>query len=104
MPQDPIAQVLTPDKTTQVPGQELHKPGENQAVQEQVQPNYPAWPTSKPGPRTTPSPIGMKPINAIRREQVAEIGYNQETGEPGIADRKPAATGQQLLGKRKERL
>jgi len=75
MPQDPIAQVLTPDKTTQVPGQELHKPGENQAVQEQVQPNYPAWPTSKPGPRTTPSPIGMKPINAIRREQVAEIGY-----------------------------
>jgi hypothetical protein len=51
------------------------------AVQ-RVTPHYPAWPSSKPGPQTTPVPPGMRPISAIRREQVAEVGYNQETGEP----------------------
>lgn len=44
---------------------------------------YPSWPTSKPGPRATPPPPGMRPLNALRPEQVVEVGYNQETGEPG---------------------
>jgi hypothetical protein len=28
----------------------------------------------------------MRPINALRPEQETEIGYNQETGEPGVYD------------------
>jgi hypothetical protein len=28
----------------------------------------------------------MRPINAIRAEQVVEVGYNQETGEPSTQD------------------
>lgn len=52
-------------------------------VKRRVTPHYPAWPTSKPGPQSTPPPPGMRPISAIRREQVVEVGYNQETGESG---------------------
>jgi hypothetical protein len=80
---------------------------------------FPTWPTSKPGPQSTPPPPGMKPVSAIRREQVAELNYNQETGEP--ADQNPLRanpdetltgptgfdqplTGQEMLRKRKPRL
>lgn len=42
------------------------------------------WPTSKPGPLATQPPPGQKPMLG-RTEQVVEIGYNQETGEPGTA-------------------
>lgn len=48
-------------------------------------PHFPGWPTSKPGPRKTMPPPGTRPINALRPEQVAEVGYNQETGEPSTA-------------------
>ena len=51
-----------------------------------IQPSYPTWPTSVPGPLATPPPPGMRPINAIRPEQVVEVGYNQETGEPATQD------------------
>ena len=49
----------------------------------QKYPNPPqmAWPTSKPGPRSTPPPPGMRPMPG-RTEQAVEIGYNQETGTP----------------------
>jgi hypothetical protein len=40
------------------------------------------WPTSKPGPYATQPPPGQKTMPG-RTEQVVEIGYNQETGEPG---------------------
>lgn len=55
-------------------------------VQQGIQAHFPHWPTSVPGPRATPPPPGMRPINAIRPEQVAEVGYNQETGEPSTLD------------------
>ncbi len=51
-----------------------------------MKPNYPEWPTSKQGPTATPPPPGMRPINAIRAEQVVEVGYNQVTGEPSTDD------------------
>src|SRR5579885_2966095 len=98
---------------------------QQRAIQEGVQPHYPSWPTSVPGPWETPPPEGMRPVaNAMRREQVLEIAYNQETGEPRL-DRSPDVTGgqpqpyaqsydqqevaqrqtgQDLLGKRKQRL
>ena len=57
-------------------------PQQAETAVQRVTPQYPAWPTSKPGPQSTPPPPGMRPISAIRREQVAEVGYNQETGEP----------------------
>lgn len=100
-------------------------PDGQRAIQEGAQPHYPSWPTSVPGPWETPPPEGMRPVaNPTRREQVLEIAYNQETGEPGM-DRSPDATGgqpqpyaqsydqlevaqrqtgQDLLGKRKQRL
>jgi hypothetical protein len=46
-------------------------------------PTWPVWPTSQPGPRSTPPPPAMHPFNVFRPEQVSEVGYNQETGEPG---------------------
>jgi len=46
-------------------------------------PKLPNWPTSRPGPQVTEPPPGQKRV-ATRREQVAEVGYNQETGEPGL--------------------
>ncbi|MBO0780292.1 MAG: hypothetical protein J2P37_15815 [Ktedonobacteraceae bacterium] len=58
--------------------------GQESSLQPYIRPVYPSWPVSKPGPRTTPPPPGMKSVNAQRAEQVAEVGYNQETGEPGV--------------------
>jgi hypothetical protein len=58
-------------------------PGANRTTPAVIQPHYPNWPTSIPGPRKTPPPPGMRPVNALRSEQMLEIGYNQETGEPG---------------------
>jgi hypothetical protein len=46
-----------------------------------VQPDYPIWPTSLPGPFRVPIPPGMKPINAIRSEQLVAVSYDQATGE-----------------------
>ncbi|GCE48231.1 hypothetical protein EI42_06144 [Thermosporothrix hazakensis] len=69
------------------------KPEKTQAVQptaaeskaiEKPRFTFPAWPTSRPGPTKTPPPPGMKPVNAIRREQVTEVGYNQVTGTPSV--------------------
>lgn len=83
-----------------------------------MQPIYPQWPTSKPGPRVMTPPLGQRPINAIRAEQVVEVGYNQVTGEPGTQDPRrafpdeakgPAGTDQQetaqdVMRRGKERL
>ncbi len=83
-----------------------------------VQPIYPHWPTSHPGPRVTPPPPGERPINAIRAEQMVEVGYNQVTGEPATQDplrafpdeaKGPAGTDQQetaqdVMRRGKERL
>ncbi|HTI15675.1 MAG TPA: hypothetical protein VL461_14115 [Dictyobacter sp.] len=52
---------------------------------ERMKPIYPTWPTSKPGPQVKQPPAGMKPVNAFRPEQVAELGYDQSTGEPGVS-------------------
>ncbi|HZU67831.1 MAG TPA: hypothetical protein VFA09_11195 [Ktedonobacteraceae bacterium] len=40
-----------------------------------------SWPTSQPGPFVTPPPPGQRPM-PTRTEQMVEIAYNQETGEP----------------------
>lgn len=57
-------------------------PDSDKVLTESVKAIYPAWPSSRPGPRSTPPLAGMKPVNPLRREQVAEVAYNQETGEP----------------------
>lgn len=83
---------LTPDEyTTMQQGIEQDEaralqegtPDTNKAVQQSMQPRYPMWPTSKPGPQSTPPPPGMRTINTLRPEQMVEVGYNQETGTPG---------------------
>lgn len=93
---------------------------ESTTVQPASEPRYPNWPSSKPGPRATQPPPGMSPTHIFRPEQMTEIGYNQETGEP--VDESPERTlpdeaktgsvsfdlkpktGQETLGKRKQRL
>jgi len=57
---------------------------EQQSLPKTIYPNLPhfAWPTSKPGPRSTPPPPAQKPMPG-RTEQVVEVGYHQETGTPG---------------------
>lgn len=94
-------------------------PQQTQTTVQRITPSYPAWPSSKPGPQSTPVPPGMRPINAIRREQVAEAGYNQELGEPSTLSpfrSKPdaritehpgfdqAETAQEALHRRKHRI
>ncbi len=88
-------------------------PAAARAIQPDIQPHYPEWPTSKPGPCVKLPPPGMRPVNAFRSEQVAEIGYNQAAGEPGndrslysqSADKlSQPATAQDALGKYKQRL
>lgn len=83
-----------------------------------LQPNWPNWPTSKPGPRSTPPAPGTHSINKFRPEQLQEVGYDQETGEPAaqsplrsLPDERitgPTSfdqpTAQEVVGKRKQRL
>ncbi len=104
MAQDPTAQVLTQDKT-QADAQTALQPKEGETGQavESFVVRWPEWPTSKPGPRTTPPPAGMKAISRIRREQVTPYIYDQETGE-SLQPEEQKMTGEQMLGKRKQRL
>lgn len=46
-----------------------------------IKPDYPVWPTSKPGPRVTPTLPGMR-SHPKRPEQEVEVGYDQVAGEP----------------------
>lgn len=55
---------------------------DQQVVWAGVQPGWPNWPTSQPGPRSTPPAPGTRPINALRSEQFEEVGYNEQTGKP----------------------
>jgi hypothetical protein len=89
-----------------------------QAVWTGLQPSWPSWPTSKPGPRSTPPAPGARPINKFRPEQFKELAYDQETGEPAtqspfrsLPDERTTGpssfdqpTAQDVLGKRKQRL
>ncbi len=61
-------------------------PDVTREVQQGMKPIFPQWPTSKPGPHATPPPPGQRPINALRSEQMVEVGYNQVTGEPSTQD------------------
>lgn len=68
---------------------ELQQEQEKREVQEEEQnkvpqPHY-SWPTSKPGPFETPPPPGQR-IMPSRTDQVIEVEYNQETGEPSTGD------------------
>jgi hypothetical protein len=58
----------------------------NTAMQQGMKPHYPNWPTSKRGPMATQPPAGMRPAYPLRSEQMVEVGYNQETGEPSVQD------------------
>ena len=80
-----------------------------------MKPRYPSWPSSKPGPQSTLPPMGMHPVNVFRPEQVAEIAYNEQTGdslERSLSDATAHGSiridqprnAQEALGKRKERL
>ncbi len=57
-------------------------PNTNKAVRDGMSPRYPNWPTSRPGPLASQPGVGQRPVNALRREQMMETGYNQETGTP----------------------
>lgn len=66
------------DSQTQL--RQMQKKEEMQQVQvNHTFPPHFAWPSSKPGPEATPPPPGEKP-SPTRREQMIEVGYNQETG------------------------
>jgi hypothetical protein len=95
---------------------------ENQALQpveastpQLYKPDFPGWPTSKPGPTTTPPPPGMKPINSWRREQVREtdqasIAATEAGSVRSLAGETPdvsvpiGVTAQEALHRRKKRL
>ena len=89
-----------------------------QVVWPGLQPSWLSWPSSKPGPRSTPPMPGTRPINSLRPEQFKEIGYNQQIGEPATQDSLRShpdertsgstsfdqPTAQDVVGKRKQRL
>ena len=43
-------------------------------------PQFPRWPTSRPGPMVTEPPPGTKRM-PLRTEQVVELNYDQERGK-----------------------
>jgi hypothetical protein len=61
------------ERKAEQPAQQVAKSGP-------MMPHF-SWPTSKPGPETTLSPPGEKPMPG-RTDQNVELGYNQETGTP----------------------
>ena len=67
------------------PQQELI-PGTVKIVQQSGAPNYPAWPTSRPGPLVITPGTGQRPINSLRPEQMVEVAYNQTLGRPTRQD------------------
>ena len=85
-------------------------PEERKTLQPHLRPRYALWPTSKPGARATPPPPRMKPINALRPEQVVDFGYDWEhAGHESDVEHDQREitrhqTGQELLKKRKQRL
>ncbi len=68
-------------ETTEAAVQVIARP-EQAAARPVVRIAFPEWPTSRRGPQSTPPPPGTHSMNPLRPEQLAEIGYNQETGEP----------------------
>ena len=93
-------------------------PNEKQVVH-RIKPHYPSWPTSKPGPQSTPPLVGMRSVNPFRPEQIAEIDSNRETDQPSVDSPLYSApdasihgstsfdqskNAQDTLGKRKRRL
>ncbi len=89
-------------------------------VVRRIKPCYPSWPTSEPGPLSTSPLVGTYSINPFRPEQMAEIAYNQEMGQPSVDDSSQHSVldasvhgptsfdqpknAQDMLGKRKQRL
>lgn len=61
-------------------------PDTSAVVQKSMPQKFFSWPTSMPGPRVKPPQPGTRSINEVRKEQMAEIGYNQVTGDPSVAD------------------
>jgi hypothetical protein len=47
-------------------------PDKDMVTQQKMQPRYPEWPTSQPGPLATQPLAGQHPINALRSEQMVE--------------------------------
>lgn len=106
--------------TSQSSPQELPKTAVSEiSIVGRIEPRYPSWPTSKPGPQSTLPAAGMHSINPFRPEQVAEIACHQETGEtsvgcpqrsaPDASIHRSASCDQprnahDMLGKRKQRL
>ncbi len=114
----PQAEHTSSEQFATVPTKVQEQAGQSTDLQQGVQPHWPTWPTSKPGSRATPPPPGMRSINPLRSEQMAEIGYNQQTGEPStqsplrsLPDETKTGptsfdqpTAQEVIGKRKKRL
>lgn len=106
--------------TSRSNSQELPKTAASEiSVVGRTVPRYPSWPTSKPGPQSTLPVAGMHSINPFRPEQVAEIAYHQETGEPSANSSQRSVSdasihgstsfdqprnAHDILGKRKQRL
>jgi hypothetical protein len=59
---------------------EIEKAAESKALVNSALKNL-KWPTSRPGPQVTPPPPGERPV-ATRTDQMVEIAYDQERGEP----------------------
>jgi hypothetical protein len=82
------------DEKTELQLNPDHRQGKE--VEEYRVPPY-SWPTSKPGPLATPPPPGQRPM-PTRTDQVVEIEYNQETGEPVTYDTRRAYVDETMTG------
>ena len=61
---------------------ELEKTTENKGLENVALMNL-KWPTSRPGPQATQPPPGQLPL-PTRTDQVVEIDYDQEHGQPSV--------------------
>jgi fasciclin domain-containing protein len=58
-------------------------PESREMLEHHLQPGFPRWPASRPGPLASLPAPGNTPINKLRSEQMAEVNDHQETGMAG---------------------
>ncbi len=90
-----------PQESTQEDRSVASSPRPTAAVESSLGFKFPQWPTSKPGPRVAPIPVGMVPMNRFRPEQVRELDHDQSADS--VTDSSSSQTTERPVPKNRKR-